>query len=322
MYVNLVFAIAAVAGALALIRNQAPVHKPKLDLAGTLTVTGGLFALVYGFSHAQTTSWANHTTVGMIATGVGLLMLFVWLEARSNNPLLPLRVVTDRNRGASFLSVGISGAAIFAIFLFLTYYMQQNLGYSPIVTGLSFLPMTATIMVTAVISTTKLRGRFGPRPLVFTGMGLASVGMLSLTGLGLTASYASDILPSLVVMGAGIGLVMSNAMNNATLGVEPADAGVASATVSASQQVGGSIGTALLSTLAASAATSFVSSHAVAVPSARAIRLVAAQAAVHGYTTAFAFAAGIFAVGAIVALVLFEHGVRQLDPSAEPAFAH
>jgi predicted MFS family arabinose efflux permease len=239
----------------------------------------------------------------------------VGLQARSANPLLPLRVVADRNRGASFLAVGISGAAMFAVFLFLTYYLQQNRGYSPISTGLAFLPLTVTVMIGAILATTKLQRRFGPRRLVSIGMVLGGIGMLILTRLGVDSSYATDILPALLVSGTGMGLLMSTSMSNATLGVRPADAGVASATVTASQQVGASIGTALLSTLAASAATSSVGG-------AHATPTLLAHASVHGYTVAFACAAGIFAVGAIISAALFERRVVQLDLSADAVLAH
>jgi hypothetical protein len=274
-----------------------------------------LFALVFGFAHAQTTSWSNHLTVGSIVTGVLLLAVFVGIQARSANPLLPLRVLADRNRGASFLSIAIAGSAIFGVFLFLTYYLQQIRGYSPISTGLAFLPMTATVMVSAMIATTRLRNRFGPRSLVAVGMALGAIGMLALTRLGVGSSYTADILPALLAMAVGLGLVMSTAMNNATFGVQAADAGVASATVNASQQIGGSIGTALLSTLAASAATSFLAG-------ARPTPALIAQASVHGYTTAFAVAAGMFAVGAIVAAALFERRVPRGAPVVEPVLAH
>ena len=316
MYVNLVFASIAIAGALTLIHNQAPAVKPKLDFPGVLSVSAGLFSLVFGFSHAQTTSWGNGTTIGFLVTGVLLLTAFAVIQSRSRNPLLPLRVVTNRNRAASFLSIGIIGAAVFAVFLFLTYYLQQGRGYSPVATGLAFLPMTAAVMASAMIATTKLRGRFGPRPLVVTGMLLAAAGMLYLTRLGVDSSYATDILPALLGIGVGMGLVMSSAMNSATLGVQPADAGVASATVSASQQIGGSLGTALLSTVATSALTSFI-----AATHARPTALVVAHAAVHGDTTAFAWAAAIFVAGAIVAGALFEHGTKalELEPAAPAA---
>jgi predicted MFS family arabinose efflux permease len=271
---------------------------------------------VYGFNHAQTTSWGNPRTIGSLITGAGLLAVFVWLERRSDHPLLPLRIVADRNRGASYLSIGIAGAAMFGVFLFLTYYMQQTRGYSPVTTGLAFVPMTAVIMISAVLSNTKLRERVGPRVLTVTGMLLGATGMFLLTGLNLHSSYAADIMPALVVMGIGFGLVMSSGMNGATLGVRPNDAGVASATVNASQQVGGSLGTALLSTLAASAATSFLAGGGPPTPA------LLANAAVHGYTTGFAWAGAIFVVGAVVAGLLFKGGVPEVATGGEPVLAH
>jgi EmrB/QacA subfamily drug resistance transporter len=319
MYVNLVFATIAIVGGLRLLHNQAPAVKPKLDLPGVLTVSGGLFALVYGFSHAQTTSWGNHTTLGFLAAGALLLIAFVAIEARSRKPLLPLRVVADRNRGASLLSILIAGAAIFAAFLFLTYYLQQGRGYTPVATGIAFLPMTAAVMVSSIVATNKLRARFGPRLLVATGMLLGAGGMLYLTRLGLRSSYATDILPALLLMGAGLGLVFSSAINSATLGVRPEDSGVASANVSAAQQVGGSLGIALLSTVATSAVTSFITSaHTLPTPT------LMAHAAVHGDTTAFAWAAAMFAVGAVVSTALFQRGTRalELEAGAAPAVAH
>jgi EmrB/QacA subfamily drug resistance transporter len=314
MYVNSVFAIVAVSGAVVLLHNQAPAHKPRIDIPGTATVSLGLFALVYGFNHAQTTSWGNPVTLAVLAAGVVLLGMFALIERRVRQPLLPPRIVSDRNRGAAYISMGLASAAMFGVFLFLTYYLQQTRGYSPVTTGLAFLPMTGVIMVTAVVATTRLRGVFGPRPLVVTGMALGAVAMLLLRGIGLDSSYASSILPSLLLMGVGLGLVFATAINSATLGVEPQDAGVASATVNASQQVGGSLGTALLSTLAASAATSFIAGQ-------RPTPLLIAHAAVHGYTTAFAISAGIFALAAVIAGLLFGSKASQPAAVGEPAIA-
>ena len=315
MYVNLVFAVVAISGALALLHNQAPAVKPKIDIPGALTVFGGLFALVYGFNHAQTTSWGDPVTVAVLATGVVLLVVFVAIERRVRSPLLPLRVVLDRNRGASYLSVGLAFAAMFGVFLFLTYYLQQTRGYSPVKTGLAFLPLTAVVMVTAVTATTRLRGRFGPRTLVVVGLLCGAGAMLILTGLGVSSSYLTAILPALVLTGVGLGLVFATSINSATLGVEPRDAGVASATVNASQQIGGSLGTALLSTIAASAATSFLTGGARPTPA------LVAQAAVHGYTTAFAVSAAIFAIAAVIAGLLYEGKAKQPAPVAEPVLA-
>jgi EmrB/QacA subfamily drug resistance transporter len=314
MYVNLVFAIFAVAGALALLHNEASAAKARIDIPGTVTVSVGLFALVYGFNHAQTTNWGSTMTIASIAAGVVLLAVFVAIERRIPHPLMPLRVLADRNRGASFLAMLLSAAAMFGVFLFLTYYLQQSRGYSPVTTGLAFLPMTVVIMVTAVIATTKLRSRLGSRVLVASGMLLGAAGMLILTRISLTSSYVTGILPGLLVMGVGLGLVFSTAMNSATLGVEASDAGVASAIVNACQQVGGSLGTALLSTLAASAATSFLSGS-------RPTATLAAQAAVHGYTTAFAVSAGIFAAGAVVTGLLYERSATAAEAAGQPVLA-
>ncbi|MGZ4216058.1 MAG: MFS transporter [Solirubrobacteraceae bacterium] len=310
MYVNLVFAVTAVAGALVLIRNSRPPTRPPLDILGTVAVSSGLFALVYGFAHAQTTSWGNQLTIAMLAAGVLLIGAFVALERRIRSPLLPLRVVADRNRGASFLSIGIAGGAIFAVILFLTYYLQQTRGFSPITTGLAFLPMTATIMSAAIVGLTQLQRRFGPRALIAAGMTFGALGTLYLTQIRVDSSYAADILPALIVIGAGLGLVFSTSIATATLGVEPSDSGVASATVNASQQVGGSLGVALLSAIAASASARYLAgSHHVPDP--------VGHAAVHGYAVGFAWAAGAFAVSAVVCGALFMRRTRGSEHSEE-----
>ncbi len=316
MYVNLVFAAAAVAGAQILVRNSRPQTRPRLDIPGTLAVSAGLFALVYGFTHAQTTSWGNQLTIAMLATGMLALGLFVALEARVGTPLLPLRVVANRNRGAAFLSIGIAGGAIFAVILFLTYYLQQTRGHSPITTGLAFLPMTVTIMSAAIVGLTKLQKRFGPRPLIATGMTLGAAGALYLTQIRVNSTYAGEILPALIVIGAGLGLVFSTAISNATLGVEPSDSGVASATVNASQQVGGSLGIALLSTIAASASAHYLAG-------AHHVPDLIGHAAVRGYAVGFAWAAGIFAASAVVCAALFTRRVRGSAPGdGKPATRH
>jgi EmrB/QacA subfamily drug resistance transporter len=319
MYVNLAFGTVAIGGGLMLLHNQAPAVKPRLDLPGVLTVSAGLFSLVYGCSHAQTTSCTDHTTIGALIAGVVLLAAFAIIQSRSRHPLLPLRIVTNRNRGASLVSIIIGGTGVLALLLFLTYYLQQNRGYSPITTGLAFLPLAAAVTIAVTIATNELGPRVGPRPLVVTGMLLGSGGMLYLTRLGIASDYATGILPALVMLGVGYGLVVSTSITTATLGVPPADAGVASATVNASQQIGGSLGTALLSTIATSALDGYITS-APTHPT----RLLLAHAAVHGDTAAFAWAAAIFAVGALIAAVLYERGTQALafDVGTAPATAH
>jgi EmrB/QacA subfamily drug resistance transporter len=316
LYVNLVIAIPAALAAMSLLHNQAPAVKPRLDIPGTLTASTGLFAIVYGLANAQTHSWGDILTVGMLAAGAVLLSAFVAIQRRTAHPLLPLRVVLDRDRGGSFLAMGLAGAGVFGVFLFLTYYMQQTLGFSPIKTGLAFLPMTFAIVISATSSSTKLLPRIGPRPLIGTGMVTAAVGMLTLTSVGVDTAYATHVLPGIMIIGAGMGLVFSAAMATATFGVEPADAGVASAMVNTMQQVGGSIGTALLSTLAATTVTSDLAGRA---PD----PALLASAAVHGYTTAFWWSAAIFAGGALVCTALLTSRSREAAvPVGEPVLAH
>jgi EmrB/QacA subfamily drug resistance transporter len=315
LYVNLLFAAPAAIAAFSLLHNQVHPQRPRLDIPGTITASGGLFALVYGFSHAETTSWSNGLTLAMLAAAAVLLAAFVILQRRVEHPLLPLRIVLDRLRGGSYLAMGIAGAGMFGVFLFLTFYLQQTLGFSPIQTGLAFLPMSAAIIATATTTTTRLLPRTGPKPLVSTGMALAATAMVLFAQLGVDSSYAGHILPGLVILGIGLGLVFAPAFSAGTLGVLPSDAGVASAMVSTSQQVGGSVGTALLSTLAGSAASSYAS---VREPS----QAVLASAAVHGYTTAFWWAAAIFAGGAIVSGLVFRSGAPATAPAGEPVPAH
>ncbi len=318
MFVNLILAIPAAAAAVRLLASDAVrTRGSRIDLPGTLTASAGLFALVYGFSNAESHGWGSPLTLAALAAGIGSLATFVAVERRVALPLLPLRVVADRARAGGFLAIAVVGAGMFGVFLFLTYYMQQTLGFSPLVSGLAFLPMMAVIMPAGAIGQTRLLPRFGPRPLVAAGMLLSAAAMLMLTGVSVGSSYATEVLPGLLVVGAGLGLIFAPAMDTATRGVEGADAGVASALVNTGQQIGGSIGTALLSTLASSAAGAYASAHGAGAG-------VAAQAAVHGYTTAFTWAAAVFAVGALTAWRLLPSGAPDAAPgaAAEPVLAH
>lgn len=315
MYVNIPIAIVALYAAHKLLVNQRPDEAPKLDIAGAVTVTGGLFSLVYGLSHAETTTWTNPVTVGFILAGIGLLALFIFIESRVAHPLLPLRVLTDRGRGAAYITMAIAAVAMFGTFLFLTYHLQGIMGFSPVKTGAAFLPMTLVLMATAIIASTKLRPIFGPRPLVVAGMSLGAFGMLLLTQLQVDSSYLLHIVPTLMLEGLGLGLIFSTAANSATLGLLPSDAGVGSATTNASQQIGGSIGTALLSTLAASATASYLVGTQ---PTEEAMRV----ATVHGFTTAFMWSAIIFAAGAVIAFFAFKKGVPAPVTAAEPLVVH
>src|SRR5581483_3151564 len=205
LFVNLAFAVPAALGALALLRSRDNVARPRIDVPGTATATGGLFALVYGFAHAQSHGWGSSTTVAFLVAGVVLLAACVAIQMRSRHPLLPLRIVLDRNRGGSFLALGALGAGMFGVFLFLTYYLQQTLGYSPLKTGVAFLPLTGALVISAGMST-RLTPRAGPRSIIAAGMVLTAVGLVLLAQLGVHASYATQVLPGLTIMGAGIGL--------------------------------------------------------------------------------------------------------------------
>jgi EmrB/QacA subfamily drug resistance transporter len=318
MFINVFLAGPAAIAALRLLATDVPAPAgSRIDVAGTMTASAGLFAVVFGFSNADTHGWGAPLTIAAIAAGVTLLGAFVAVERRVANPLLPLRVVSDRNRGAAYLAVAAVGAGLFGVFLFLTYYMQQTLGFSPLTTGLAFMPMMAVIMPVGGIAQTRLLPRLGARPLIATGMLSSAAAMVMFTGVGVHSSYVADILPGLLVMGLGLGLVFAPAMSTATLGVDPADAGVASALVNTGQQIGGSIGTALLSTLAASAASGFAANRR---PSAD----LAQAAAVHGYTTAFLWSAAIFAIGALAAWTLLSRGAPETDAdtASELVFAH
>jgi EmrB/QacA subfamily drug resistance transporter len=304
LYVNLAFAAIALAGAFILLPNARADDRPNLDWPGTITAVAGLFCLVYGLSNAETHPWSAPQTWVFLAVGVAILVLFVFFEARATHPLLPLRIPGDRDRGGSYLAMFITGAGMFGCFLFLTYYLQDMLNYSPVKTGLAFLPLVAGIMISAQLSTIVLLPRLGPQIPIAAGMLLGAAGMVWLTGIHIQGNYPVQILGPTVLVGLGMGAIFAPAMNVATMGVRPADAGVASATVNTSQQVGGSIGIALLSSLASGAVTRYLTGK-------QPTRLVQAQATLHGYTTAFWWSAGIFAAGAVICGLLLRPGKIQ-----------
>ncbi|GHH76738.1 hypothetical protein GCM10018793_23160 [Streptomyces sulfonofaciens] len=304
LYVNDGIAVFAVIGALVFVRSAMPAERPKLDLLGTLLAAAGLFGVVYGFSNAETHDWSDWMCWGFLAAGALLLVLFVVWQHRAKHPLLPLRVLADRNRAGSYISVFIAGTGMFGVFLFLTYYLRLNLNYSPVQTGLAFLPMVGTLMVTAQLAVNVLVPRLGPKPVVPFGMAAAAAGLVLFTRLDLNSTYPAHVLPPLIVMGFGLGLVMPPAMSLATLGVARQDQGVASAMVNTMQQIGGSIGTALFNTIAATAATDYAKDHI-------GTRNLPVLAALHSYSTAYWWAAGFFAAGLLVSVTVYRKGRPQ-----------
>jgi EmrB/QacA subfamily drug resistance transporter len=314
MYVNLFIAIPAAVMAVRLIVNEAHPQRPRIDLVGVALACTGLFAIVFGFSQAETDAWQAPQTIGSLAAGVVLLVAFVLTQRRVAQPLLPLHIVWDRARGGAYASIVIAGSSVFGVFLFLTFFMQQNLGYSPLKTGVGFLPMTLMIFIVAPTVQTKVLHRVGARPVVMTGMTLGVLAMLLFFArLEPSSTYAGDLLPGLLLTGIGMPCIFAPSFATATLGVGRYEAGVASALVNTSQQVGGAVGVALLSTIFANAASGYASSHAGAAG-------LAATAAVHGYTAAFTFAAILFGVGLVVAALVLPRRVRPEPVAAgEPS---
>ncbi|HEV7626329.1 MAG TPA: MFS transporter, partial [Streptomyces sp.] len=304
-FVNIPFAVLAALGALLVIREPVGTRNhSSLDIPGVVLSTLGLVALVYGFTRAEAHGWSDGGTIAMFVATVLLLGSFVGVEAKVKAPLLPLRVLTDRNRGGVYLSLGLAVIAMFGLFLFLTYYLQVVKGYSPVRTGIAFLPMIAGMILGSTQIGARLMTRVRPRLLMGPGFLVAAGGMLLLTQLEVDSSYATLILPGQLLLGLGMGTAFMTAMSLDTSGVEPRDAGVASAMVNTSQQVGGAIGTALLNTIAASATTSYLSAHAADATSKPARQLLMSQGMVHGYTTAIWWAVGILLTSALIAVTL------------------
>src|SRR5450631_2918473 len=314
LYVNLVIAVPTTIVALRLLVNQTAPEREPIDIPGVLTSALGLFALVYGFSNAETHSWTAPATIVALVASPVLLTAFVLIERRAEHPLLPLHIIWDRARGGAYTTLAVAGAGIFAVSLFLTYFLQQQLGLSPLTTGLAFLPLTGVLVVVSTIVQTRVIQHTGVKPLILAGMTLGAIAMFLFTRLTPSSSYASNVLPGLLVLGIGMGCIFAPAFSTATLGVEGREAGVASAMVNTSQQVGGSVGTALLSTIFAGAVASYTADHPHTAGLANA-------AAVHGYTTAFWWAVGIFALGFLLAIVILPGRAKPRVPTVKAALA-
>jgi EmrB/QacA subfamily drug resistance transporter len=299
LYVNVAFAALAFAGGLIFVTQSGRDKNTRLDIPGAALAVSGLFSVVYGFSNAETYAWSSPLSWGFIAGGGALLAVFAWWMTKAAHPLLPLRILANRTHAASYMSLFISSVGMFGVFLFLTYYLQQILGYSPITTGLAFLPMVASLMLTSTTSTSVLLPRTGPRLIMPLGMALAATGLYLLTFLGAHSTYAAHLLPALVILGLGLGFIFATAISLATAGIDDQDSGVGSAAVNTMQQVGGSVGTSLLNTLAASAAASYLlgrNAHNSA---------VIIQSQLHSYATAYRWAAGFFLAGVVISAVTY-----------------
>ncbi len=269
-----------------------------------MVVTAGLVALVYGFTTATTKGWGASTTLAYLLVGAFLVTGFVVIELRSTSPLLPMRVILDRNRGGSFIASFLAGAGMFGMFLFLTYYFQGTLHYSALKSGFAFLPFSGGVIFAAGLAS-RLLPKLGPRVMMVGGFIGGAAGLIWLTTVGVSTSFVGHVLPAELLMSVGLGLAFVPMSSTALIGVAPRDAGVASATLNATQQVGGSLGTALLNTIAATATASYVTAHGFS-------RSVLAQAQVHGFTTGFWVSASLMGVAALVSFGLIRASRESL----------
>ena len=267
MFVNVPIAIAVAVASIPLVRESRASGNRHFDVPGAVVATSGLALLVYGFTEASTHGWTAPRTVTTIAVALLLLVAFVAWEARAANPMLPLRIVLDRNRGGSYAAFLLATLALFGTFLFLGYYFQTVLHYSPLKAGVAFLPFPASVIVSSTIASRTLP-RFGPRVLAPLGFASATLGMLWLTQLGPTSSYALHVVPAEILIAFGMGHVFVPLSSTALLGVPAQDAGAASALVNTMQQVGGSLGVAFLNTIATSATASYAVTHGGVTPAA------------------------------------------------------
>jgi predicted MFS family arabinose efflux permease len=294
----------AALGATRVVRESRSEGRTSYDLPGAVTVTAGLFLLVYGFTMAGTHGWAAPITLALLFSALALLAVFVVVELRSPHPLLPMRVVLDRNRGGAFLASLLVGSALLGTFLFLTYFLQGTLHYSAIKSGFAFLPFSAGIILGATLSS-RFLPRVGPRLLMVTGLLLAALGLFLFSRLGPDSTYLSHVLLPELIVSLGMGLAFVPMSSTALIGVDSKDAGVASALVNATQQVGSSMGTALLNTVAATATASYLATR---IPSPQVLQ----TAVVHGYTTGFMVSMGLLLLAALASGTLVRASRRDV----------
>ncbi|MDR7086954.1 EmrB/QacA subfamily drug resistance transporter [Aeromicrobium panaciterrae] len=307
--VNVPIALATAAAAVLYVKESKAHGNTKYDIPGAILVTLGLVSLVYGFTEAaklkfpdtrstEVLGWTDSSTLTFLGVGVVLLIAFVLWELRTSTPLLPMKVALDRNRGGSYLVFLFIGAGLFAMFLFLTFYFQITLGYSPIKGGFAFLPFSIGIIGTAGV-VANLLPKIGPKPIMVAGLISAVIGMLMLTQIDLDTNYWTYVLPSLLFMSIGMACVFIPASSTALIGVGEHDAGVASALLNTSQQVGGSLGVALLNTLYAGAVTGFLADNLA--PNADPAK-VTGDALIHGYHVAFFWGSMMLVVALVFAV--------------------
>ncbi|HVA52070.1 MAG TPA: MFS transporter [Acidimicrobiales bacterium] len=313
LFINLFFAAIALVGVVVFVEGGRNEQRARLDLLGTVLGSAGLFFVVFGFSHAVTSSWASLFTWGSLVVGVMLLALFVLWQQHSKDPLLPLRIMANRTRAGSLVALLLTSMGLFAVFLLLAYYLEDTLGFSPLRAGVAFLPIVIAISLSASFASARLLSKVGPRPLVPTGMVLSAMGMVLFTRLTPVSDYVGHVLPGLTVLGLGLGLIFAPAIASATAAIERRDVGAASAMVNTTQQIGGSIGTALLNTIAVTVAARVLAHES------GPAGVLQRSATLHGYSVAFWWSAGFFATGAVLTLFMLESGTPVYEGGLAPA---
>jgi len=313
--VNTPIAILAAILAAKFVHESKATGDHSYDIPGVMTATAGLFSLTYGFNEAAREGWSNSITLTFFAVAAVLLIAFVVIESKVENPLMPLRVLTERNRGGSYLGSLIVGAGLFSMFLFLGLYLQVILGYTPLRSGFAFLPFSVGIIIFAGVAS-QLLPKIGPKPLMVPGLIFAGIGLLMLTRITPETGYVTHVLPSLLIMSSGMALVFIPLTSTSLHGVSGRDTGVASAMVNTSQQIGGSLGVALLNTIAATAATSYAATHS------ELGKMVQPFAVTHGFTTAFKVSAALLFAGAIVLFFFINIGKESLVETEGAAVGH
>jgi len=321
LFVNVPMALFAVALALPNVRESRLIGKVKYDVPGALLSTFGFVALVYGITEAATPghSWGSTRTVEFLVVGVLLLVAFLIVETRVSHPLLPMSIIVDRIRGGSYLAQFFLASGLFGMFLFMTFYFQIVHGFSPIKAGLCFLPFSMGIILSAGIAS-QLLPRIGPRPLGTVGLLMGSGGLLYLSMITATSSYASSVLPAMLLMSLGLGLVFVTVSSTALFNVPFHESGVASAVLNTAQQIGGSLGTAIFNTIAISATAAYLVIHpwhGPALPPGQS----PPDALTHGFSVAFRWGSGSLLLGAIIFVIFVNvdrHHLAQHDDVGAP----
>lgn len=305
LWINVPIAILAILLTTRWVRESRIMAKVHYDILGAVVGTSGLLLLVFGISEAGIGGWTGQKTIIPLASAVILLVVFFFIEHRTKDPLLPIRVLTNRSRAGAYIAAFFSGGALFATFLFISYYLQAVLGYTPLGAGLLGLPFSAGVVASTFLAN-RLLPKLGPRNVTTIGFVLAIIGTIGLTRIGATSNYWIDVLPWLLIMSIGMGLIFVPLTVTSVYGVQAEDTGVASAVVNMSQQIGGSIGVALLNTLAATATANVVVE--------KSLSPTSPDALVVGYATVFAWSAVLLAIGGILWFLLVRVRMSDLVP--------